>query len=78
MRLTVTDSPAVRRLVEHARLWRAIAHSGSTAPRTAESSLGLTYQPGDRVFDLITGEVVTVHAGHQIADLVSAPRPQLD
>lgn len=58
-------------------LRRDVAAVATNAPRRT-AALALTHKPGDRVVDLVTGEELTVHAGHQIADLVPTARPSLD
>jgi hypothetical protein len=73
-----TNNPHAGR-VAHALtfLRRTVAAAASNAARTSDI-LGLTHQPGDQVVDVVTGEELTVHAGHTVADLVHAPRPSLD
>lgn len=68
----------VRNVVAGVTAVRARMADSLPAPATAETFLGLSFQPGDKAIDLVTGEVVTVDAGHEAADLAPPARPYLD
>lgn len=58
----------------------ARAHRIARMPEVphAERSLGLAFSPGDQAIDLVTGQEVTIHAGHPTFELVPSPRKKID
>ena len=72
------DGVLVRRLVSRVDTHNAERLARRASHETAEARLGLTYQPGDRVVDTVTGQEGVIHAGQQALDLVPTARPAVD
>ncbi len=66
------DSITAAIAIDTARRNRALA-SQASAPATPEANVALSFQPGERVFDLVTGQEGIVNAGQQAHHLIPAP-----
>lgn len=73
-----SDRSPLDRAVDAVTLTRARRRAEFPPTPSAEQTLGFSFAPGDRAVDMVTGEDVTIHAGHPIADLVHAAKPHLD
>lgn len=66
------------RIVERLRQTRAAGRArmakASLEEHTPEKRLELTYQPGERLVDLATGEIVEVTSGQRATVIVPTPR----
>lgn len=71
------DGVYLRRIIDQAEQARARLRAVTPPPPSPERLRGLALAPGDRAIDLVTGHEVEVISGHQIADLVSAPKPSI-
>lgn len=63
----------VGQLRDRQRADRAALEAAPCASCSVEERLGLTFKPGDRVVDLVTGQRGIVGAGTKETRLVSAP-----